>query len=62
MSLKTILPAPAKWLILSQEAGEEFKALSGAVREAGVHDKMFGIPHDAGYKGLYGGMGRNAIK
>lgn len=40
----------------------EFKALSGAAREAGVLDKMFGIFHDAGYKGLYGGLGVDAIK
>lgn len=40
----------------------EFKALSGAAREAGVQDKMFGIFHDAGYKGLYGGLGVDAIK
>ncbi len=33
-----------------------------AAREAGVQDKMFGIFHDAGYKGLYGGLGREAIK
>lgn len=40
----------------------EFKALSGAAREAGVQDKMFGVFHDAGYKGLYGGLGVDAIK
>ena len=31
-------------------------------RQAGVQDKMFGVFHDAGYKGLYGGLGRDAIK
>lgn len=45
-----------------QQASAEFKALSGAAREAGVQDKMFGIFHDAGYKGLYGGLGADAIK
>ncbi len=40
----------------------EFKALSGAARDAGVQNKMFGIFHDAGYKGLYGGLGVDAIK
>lgn len=44
------------------QASVEFKALSGAAREAGVQDKMFGIFHDAGYKGLYGGLGADAIK
>ena len=45
-----------------KQAAEEFKALSGAAQSAGVQDKMFGIFHDAGYKGLYGGLGRDAIK
>jgi len=45
-----------------EQASIEFKALSGAAREAGVQDKMFGIFHDAGYKGLYGGRGVDAIK
>jgi DNA-damage-inducible protein D len=45
-----------------KQTAEEFKALSGAARDAGVHDRMFGIFHDAGYKGMYGGLGRDAIK
>jgi DNA-damage-inducible protein D len=40
----------------------EFKALSGAARDAGVQNSMFGVFHDAGYKGLYGGLGVDAIK
>jgi len=44
------------------QASVEFKALSGAARDAGVQDKIFGIFHDAGYKGLYGGLGVDAIK
>lgn len=47
---------------IRSQAAEEFKALSGAAREAGVQNKMFGIFHDAGYKGLYGGIGAEAIK
>lgn len=27
-----------------------------------MQSKMFGVFHDAGYKGLYGGLGRDAIK
>ncbi len=54
--------ADVERLELRKQTAEEFKALSGAAREAGVHDKMFGIFHDAGYKGMYGSMGRNAIK
>ncbi|MCI0696403.1 DNA damage-inducible protein D, partial [candidate division KSB1 bacterium] len=49
-------------LELHKQTSEEFKALSGAAREAGVQNKMFGVFHDAGYKGLYGGLGNEAIK
>lgn len=49
-------------LELRRQAGEEFKALSGAARQSGVQDRMFGVFHDAGYKGMYGGRGRDAIK
>jgi DNA-damage-inducible protein D len=49
-------------LELRKQTSEEFKALSGAARNAGVQDKMFGIFHDAGYKGLYGGLCNSAIK
>lgn len=49
-------------LELRRQTGEEFKALSGAAQQAGVQSKMFGVFHDAGYKGLYGGLNRNAIK
>ena len=45
-----------------EQTSVEFKALSGAARDAGVQDKMFGVFHDAGYKGLYGGLGVDAIK
>ncbi|MDA8255617.1 MAG: DNA damage-inducible protein D, partial [Betaproteobacteria bacterium] len=37
-------------------------ALSGAAQQAGVQNRMFGIFHDAGYKGLYGGLGNDQIK
>ena len=49
-------------LELRKQTSIEFKALSGAARDAGVQNKMFGIFHDAGYKGLYGGFGVDAIK
>jgi len=49
-------------LELRKHASEEFKALSGAAREAGVQDRKFGIFHDAGYRGLYGGLSTDAIK
>ncbi|MBI5416551.1 DNA damage-inducible protein D [Candidatus Poribacteria bacterium] len=56
------IAADVERLELRKQTAEEFKALSGAAREAGVHDKMFGVFHDAGYKGMYGGMGKDAIK
>jgi DNA-damage-inducible protein D len=49
-------------LELRKQTAEEFKALSGAARQAGVDNRMFGVFHDAGYKGLYGGLGNEAIK
>lgn len=42
-------------LELRKHASEEFKNLSGAARQAGVSNPMFGVFHDAGYKGMYGG-------
>ena len=47
---------------MRKQTSQDFKALSGAARDAGVQNKMFGIFHDAGYKGLYGGLGSDAIK
>jgi len=49
-------------LELRRQASEEFKALSGAAQDAGVQSRMFGVFHDAGYKGLYGGLGSDQIK
>lgn len=60
--LSDALAADRERLEIRKQAAEEFKALSGAARQAGVQDRMFGIFHDAGYKGMYGGLGRDAIK
>jgi len=49
-------------LELRKQTAEEFKALSGAARRAGVENRMFCVFHDAGYKGLYGGLGKENIK
>lgn len=49
-------------LELRKQTTEEFKALSGAARQAGVQSSMFGVFHDAGYRGLYGGLGSEQIK
>ena len=56
------LTADMERLELRKQTAEEFKALSGAARQAGVQNKMFGVFHDAGYKGLHGGLGNEAIK
>ncbi|MBI3606377.1 MAG: DNA damage-inducible protein D [Nitrospirae bacterium] len=60
--LSDVSAADRERLEIRKQATEEFKALSGAARQAGVQDRMFGIFHDAGYKGMYGGLGRDAIK
>lgn len=49
-------------LEMRRQVSQDFKALSGAARDAGVQNQMFGVFHDAGYKGLYGGFGVDAIK
>lgn len=54
--------ADVERLELRRQTAEEFKALSGAARQSGVESRMFGVFHDAGYKGLYGGLGNEAIK
>lgn len=57
-----ILAADVERLELRKQTSEEFQALSGAARDAGVQNKMFGVFHDAGYKGLYDGKGVEDIK
>lgn len=56
------LAADMERLEIRKQTSEEFKALSSAAREAGVQDRMFGVFHDAGYKGLYNGLGNEGIK
>jgi len=60
--LSDALGADLERLEVRKQTSEEFKALSGAARDAGVQDRMFGVFHDAGYKGLYGRLGRQEIK
>ncbi|MDP8238552.1 MAG: DNA damage-inducible protein D [Candidatus Hatepunaea meridiana] len=56
------LEADLERLETRQQTRVEFKALSGAAQNAGVQNNMFGVFHDAGYKGLYGDRGSSAIK
>jgi DNA-damage-inducible protein D len=60
--ISDVLAADLERLEIRKQASEELKALSGTAREAGVQDRMLGIFHDAGYKGLYGGLGNEGIK
>ncbi|MBI3814760.1 MAG: DNA damage-inducible protein D [Nitrospinae bacterium] len=60
--ISTAIATDLERLEFRKQTTEEFKTLSGAARDAGVHDRMFGVFHDAGYKGMYGGLGRDAIK
>ncbi|MBI2345500.1 MAG: DNA damage-inducible protein D, partial [Deltaproteobacteria bacterium] len=60
--LSDAFAADVERLELRKQTSEEFKTLSGVAKQAGVQDRMFGVFHDAGYKGLYGGLGREAIK
>ena len=56
------IAADRERLELRKQTSEEFMALSGAARDAGVQNRMFGVFHDAGYKGLYEGRGVEDIK
>ena len=56
------LAADLERLELRKQTSEEFKALSGAAQQVGVQNRMFGVFHDAGYKGLYAGLGNEDIK
>lgn len=49
-------------LMLRDRVKDGNKKLSGAAQDAGVRSSMFGIFHDVGYKGLYGGLGVRDIK
>jgi DNA-damage-inducible protein D len=62
MELSDSLASDLERLETRKQTSEEFKSLSGAARNAGVQNRMFGVFHDAGYKGLYGGLGTEAIK
>jgi DNA-damage-inducible protein D len=56
------LLADRERLGLREDIRREHKELSGAARQAGVQDRMFGVFYDAGYRGLYGGLNLAAIK
>ncbi|NWJ95339.1 MAG: DNA damage-inducible protein D [Chloroflexi bacterium] len=49
-------------LYLREQIGESNKSLNEAARSAGVLPQSFGTFHDAGYRGLYGGLGIDEVK
>jgi DNA-damage-inducible protein D len=49
-------------LLLRDRVKGANKKLGGAAKDAGVRSQNFGIFQDAGYKGLYGGIGVKQIK
>jgi DNA-damage-inducible protein D len=49
-------------VLLRDRVKDANRKLGGAAKEAGVRSSMFGIFQDAGYKGLYGGIGARDIK
>ena len=52
----------AERIHLRQELTEANKRLSAVAQAAGVNSRSFGRLHDAGYRGLYGGMSAQDIK
>lgn len=51
-----------KRLALRERVANNNKYLSSAAKKSGVTSPMFGIFHNEGYKGLYGGLGLKEIK
>lgn len=51
-----------KRLLVRERVVDSNKKLSQAAKESSVRSHMFGVFHDAGYKGLYGGLGVQDIK
>jgi DNA-damage-inducible protein D len=49
-------------LVIRNRVKDGNKKLNDAALIAGVRSKMFGVFHDAGYKGMYGGKGLKAVK
>lgn len=60
--LAELKEAQEERIYLREQVSENNKALNEAARSAGVLPQSFGQFHDAGYQGLYGGLGVDAIK
>jgi DNA-damage-inducible protein D len=60
--IQNALTEDERRLLLRDRVKDANKKLGGAAKEAGVRSQMFGVFQDAGYKGLYGGLGYREIK
>lgn len=60
--VQELLTDEERRLLIRERVKDANKKLSGAAKAAGVRNSMFGIFHDEGYKGLYGGLGRDELK
>ncbi len=49
-------------LLIRDRVTDANKKLGAAAKASGVRSSMFGVFQDAGYKGLYGGLGHDEIK
>jgi DNA-damage-inducible protein D len=57
-----LLSEEERRLLLRNRVRDANRKLGGAAKDAGVSSAMFGVFQDAGYKGLYAGLGSRAIK
>jgi DNA-damage-inducible protein D len=60
--LTELKEAQEERLYLREQVGESNKSLNEAAKSAGVLPQSFGTFQDAGYRGLYGGLGVNDLK
>lgn len=56
------LTEDARRVLLRERVKDANRKLGGVAKDAGVRSSMFGVFQDAGYKGLYGGIGVRDIK
>lgn len=59
---QSVLTEAERRLLLRDRVTDANKKLGTAAQISGVRSQMFGVFHDAGYKGLYGGLGVEEIK
>ncbi|MGA6984820.1 MAG: DNA damage-inducible protein D [Terriglobales bacterium] len=57
-----VLTEAERRILLRNRVKDANRKLGGAAKDAGVRSAMFGVFQDAGYKGLYGGRGVQALK